>query len=65
MRKASVHRGANTDEYIGYVVARVGMADSKADALAILADIKKRLLGIHPSGKRLKVNNADETKPCP
>ncbi len=58
-RKASVHRGSNTKQYIDDVVAEVGMAKNKADALAILADIKARLLD-----GTLKLNNADEKKPC-
>lgn len=58
-RKASVHRGRNTQKYIADVVADVGVAKSAADALAILADIKTKLLD-----GTLKVNNADEKKPC-
>jgi hypothetical protein len=61
MRVATVHRGSHTQDYINYVVARLNAANSKADALAILADIKARL---RDRNSGLTVNNADQNRPC-
>lgn len=58
-RTASVHRGTNNKDYIDDVVTALKRATNRADAIAILSDIKSQLLN-----GTLKVNKADESKPC-
>ena len=58
-RTASVHRGGNTNAYIDYVTGQLAVAENKAQALAIIDKIRQKLLN-----GTLKINNADEHKPC-